>query len=187
MIMKNKVIISIIPSIELQSVKLLLKGNFCSILIKCWIKCTPFLLKTGTFITLKNCIFMNDIELFSTLQREICMQHLKTSRIYRNIANPIYHLRGFLFQIQPLFAIYLGISYLSKIIVFNFTNRSLKRYQKKKEFCFSFKFYNHKPYTTKKFLFILLFSIMRADTTRVQKDTVLLILQTEFISVHNWV
>lgn len=76
MIMKNKVIISIIPSIELQSVKLLLKGNFCSILIKCWIKSTPFL-----FITLKNCIFMNDIELFSTLQTEICMQHLKTSRI----------------------------------------------------------------------------------------------------------
>lgn len=60
MIMKNKVIISIIPSIELQSVKVLLKGNFCSILIKCWIKSTPFLLKTGTFITLKNCIFMND-------------------------------------------------------------------------------------------------------------------------------
>lgn len=81
MIIKNKVIISIIPSIELQSVKLLLKGNFCSILIKCWIKSTPFLLKTGTFITLKNCIFMNDIELFSTLQTEICMQHLKTSRI----------------------------------------------------------------------------------------------------------
>lgn len=81
MIMKNKVIISIIPSIELQSVKLLLKGNFCSILIKCWIKSTPFLLKTGTFITLKNCIFINDIELFSTLQTEICMQHLKTSRI----------------------------------------------------------------------------------------------------------
>lgn len=81
MIMKNKVIISIIPSIELQSVKLLLKGNFCSILIKCWIKSTPFLLKTGTFITLKNCIFMNDIELFSTLKTEICMQHLKTSRI----------------------------------------------------------------------------------------------------------
>lgn len=64
------------------------------------------------------------------------MQHLKTSRIYRNIANPIYHLRGFLFQIQPLFAIYLGISYLSKIIVFNFTNRSLKRYQKKKRILF---------------------------------------------------
>lgn len=51
MIMKNKVIISIIPSIELQSVKLLLKGNFCSILIKCWIKSTPFLLITGTLIT----------------------------------------------------------------------------------------------------------------------------------------
>lgn len=69
MIMKNKVIISIIPSIELQSVKLLLrvKTIFCSILIKCWIKSTPFLLKTGTFITLKNCIFINDIELFSTL------------------------------------------------------------------------------------------------------------------------
>lgn len=83
MIIKNKVIISIIPSIELQSVKLLLrvKTIFCSILIKCWIKSTPFLLKTVTFITLKNCIFMNDIELFSTLQTEICMQHLKTSRI----------------------------------------------------------------------------------------------------------
>lgn len=144
MIMKNKVIISIIPSIELQSVKLLLrvKTIFCSILIKCWIKSTPFLLKTGTFITLKNCIFMNDIELFSTLQREICMQHLKTSRIYRNIANPIYHLRGFLLQIQPLFAIYLGISYLSKIIVFNFTIRSLKRYQKKKNSVF------HSNFTT---------------------------------------
>lgn len=188
MIIKNKVIISIIPSIELQSVKLLLrvKTIFCSILIKCWIKSTPFLLKTGTFITLKNCIFMNDIELFSTLQTEICMQHLKTSRIQEYCKSNISPARISITNSTFICNLF-GNKLLIKDHCFQFYYSVFKKIPKKKEFCFSFKFYNHKPYTTKKFLFILLFSIMRADTTRVQKDTVLLILQTEFISVHNWV
>lgn len=155
MIIKNKVIISIIPSIELQSVKLLLKGNFCSILIKCWIKSTPFLLKTGTFITLKNCIFMNNIELFSTLQTEICMQHLKTSRIQEYCKSNISPARISITNSTFICNLF-GNKLLIKDHCFQFyysVFKKIPKKKKKKEFCFSFKFYNHKPYTTKIFFF----------------------------------
>lgn len=187
MIMKNKVIISIIPSIELQSVKLLLKGNFCSILIKCWIKSTPFLLKTGTFITLKNCIFMNDIELFSTLQTEICMQHLKTSRIQEYCKSNISPARISITNSTFICNLF-GNKLLIKDHCFQFYYSVFKKIpKKKKNSVFHSNFTTTNLIQQNYFFFRLLFSIMRADTTRVQKDTVLLILQTEFISVHNWV
>lgn len=135
---------------------------------------------------------MNDFELFSTLQTEICMQHLKTSRIQEYCKSNISPARISISNSTFICNLF-GNKLLIKDHCFQFyysVFKKIPKKKKKKRILFFIQILQPQTlYNKYIFFFRLLFSIMssRADTTRVQKDTVLLILQTEFISVHNWV